>query len=213
MPNPYNSHQRARFMTQRTRYFLLGSVVVIIVGLATGLVAIYNGNLPLRGLDGRARRVGLPAGRARPPWPTPTCTTIMNSEFRQKLRQVLPTGEEKDKLQAEIGVDIEHDIDTVVAGFAGASATTRAPSRSCAAGSTRRRSRRSPSSTAPPSADYNGKRLICDATRIGAAAAGRPSRRRRVPRARLAGARRRDDRPGARLTPRRAARTSPRTPS
>jgi hypothetical protein len=41
---------------------------------------------------------------------------IMNSDFRQKLRTVLPTGQEKDRLIAEIGLDIEHDIDRVVAG-------------------------------------------------------------------------------------------------
>jgi hypothetical protein len=44
---------------------------------------------------------------------------IMNSEFRKKLRQVLPTGTEQEKLKAEIGVDIEKDIDSVVAGMAG----------------------------------------------------------------------------------------------
>ena len=43
----------------------------------------------------------------------------MSSEFRQKLRQVLPTGEEKDKIQAEFGVDIEKDIDTVAAAYLG----------------------------------------------------------------------------------------------
>ena len=33
-------------MTQRTRYFLLGSALVVVVGLCTGLVAYYNGALP-----------------------------------------------------------------------------------------------------------------------------------------------------------------------
>ncbi len=45
--------------------------------------------------------------------------SIMSSEFRQKLRAVLPTGEEKDKFQAELGVDIERDIDTVAAAYLG----------------------------------------------------------------------------------------------
>ena len=43
----------------------------------------------------------------------------MASEFRQKIREVLPTGEEKDKIQAEFGVDIENDIDTVSAAYLG----------------------------------------------------------------------------------------------
>lgn len=105
-------------MTQRTRYFLLGSSMVIIVGLATGLVAMYGGNLPMR-----ATSVG-PAELAYMPGATTAVAyanvhEVMNSEFRQKLRQAFPTGEEKDKIQAEIGVDIEHDIDTVVVGFVG----------------------------------------------------------------------------------------------
>jgi len=105
-------------MTQRTRYFLLGSSMVIIVGLATGLVAMYGGNLPMR-----ATSVG-PAELAYMPGATSAVAyanvhEVMNSQFRQKLRQAFPTGEEKDKIQAEIGVDIEHDIDTVVVGFIG----------------------------------------------------------------------------------------------
>jgi hypothetical protein len=43
----------------------------------------------------------------------------MNSEFRQKLRQVLPTGEELSHFKSELGVDIEHDIDTVTAAYLG----------------------------------------------------------------------------------------------
>ncbi|MEZ5319879.1 MAG: hypothetical protein R2752_20925, partial [Vicinamibacterales bacterium] len=32
-------------MTQRTRYFLIASVLTVAVGLGTGLVAYYNGGL------------------------------------------------------------------------------------------------------------------------------------------------------------------------
>jgi len=42
---------------------------------------------------------------------------IMASEFRQHLRELLPTGAEKDRLFAETGIDIERDIDVVVAGL------------------------------------------------------------------------------------------------
>jgi hypothetical protein len=107
-------------MTQRTRYFLIGSSLVLVVGLCTGLVAMYNGALPMR-----SSTVG-PEELAYVPGTTTAVAfanvhEVMNSEFRQKLRQAFPTGEEKEKIQAEIGVDIEHDIDTVTAGFTGTS--------------------------------------------------------------------------------------------
>lgn len=105
-------------MTQRTRYFLVGSSLVLIAGLGTALVAYYNGNLPTRGSSvGPAELVYVPAGTTAVAFAN--VHEVMNSEFRQKLRQVFPTGEEKTKIQSEIGVDIEHDIDTVVAGFTG----------------------------------------------------------------------------------------------
>src|SRR5215472_85704 len=105
-------------MTQRTRYFLVGSSLVLIVGLGTALVAYYNGSLPMRATSvGPAELVYVPAGSTAVAYAN--VHDVMNSEFRQKLRQVFPTGEEKSKIQSEIGVDIEHDIDTVVAGFTG----------------------------------------------------------------------------------------------
>jgi hypothetical protein len=47
---------------------------------------------------------------------------IMDSEFRQKLREIQPTGAEKDRLHEETGIDIEQDIDTVLAGLPGGGA-------------------------------------------------------------------------------------------
>jgi hypothetical protein len=44
---------------------------------------------------------------------------VMNSEFRQRVKQLLPSGEELEKMKTELGLDIEHDIDSVVAGFSG----------------------------------------------------------------------------------------------
>jgi len=105
-------------MTQRTRYFLTGSSLVLMVGLATGLVAFYNGSLPLGASTmEQSEFTYLPADSTAVAYAD--VRAIMDSEFRQKLRQVLPTGEEKDKLQAETGIDIERDIDTVVASFSG----------------------------------------------------------------------------------------------
>ena len=106
-------------MSKRTRNFLVGSSLVLVVGLCTGLVAFYNGNLPL-GLSSSAPDdfAYLPGDTAAVGYAN--VRAIMDSEFRKKLKQVLPTGEEQEKLKSETGIDIEHDIDTVVAGFTGA---------------------------------------------------------------------------------------------
>ncbi len=82
-------------------------------------MAYYNGGLPL-GLGGRSADVDLaylPADAAAVGYAD--VHAIMNSEFRQKLRQILPTGEEMGKFKDELGVDIEHDIDTVSAAYLG----------------------------------------------------------------------------------------------
>lgn len=105
-------------MNQRTRSFLIGSAAVILLGLGTGLVAYYNGGLPtMLGQTSDAELQYLPASAAAVGYAD--VRSIMTSEFRQKLREVLPTGEEKDKIQAEFGVDIENDIDTVSAAYLG----------------------------------------------------------------------------------------------
>jgi hypothetical protein len=105
-------------MNQRTRSFLIGSAAVILLGLGTGLVAYYNGGLPtMLGQASDAEFQYLPASAAAVGYAD--VRSIMASEFRQKLREVLPTGEEKDKIQAEFGVDVESDIDTVSAAYLG----------------------------------------------------------------------------------------------
>jgi hypothetical protein len=104
-------------MNQRTRSFLIGSAAVVLLGLGTGLVAYYNGGLPTLGQASDAEFHYLPASAAAVGYAD--VRSIMSSEFRQKLREVLPTGEEKDKIQAEFGVDIENDIDTVSAAYLG----------------------------------------------------------------------------------------------
>ncbi|HEX5069135.1 MAG TPA: hypothetical protein VFV78_02880 [Vicinamibacterales bacterium] len=104
-------------MTRGTRYFLAGSAFVAILGLGTGLVAYYNGGLPGVSRGSEADLAFLPAGAAAVGFAD--VRAIMNSEFRQKLRQVLPTGEELNHFKTELGVDIEHDIDTVAAAYLG----------------------------------------------------------------------------------------------
>jgi hypothetical protein len=110
-------------MTSRTRRFLLGSSLVVLLGLATGLVAYYNGNLPMmRSSAGPVELAYLPPDTTAVAYAD--VRTIMDSEFRQKLRKVLPSSNEKDEIQRELGVDIERDIDSVVAGYTGGDPAT-----------------------------------------------------------------------------------------
>ena len=102
-------------MSSRTRYFLIGSCLVVVVGLCTGLVAYYNGAAPT-GVAARLPELAyLPSDASAVAYAD--VKDIMASEFRQRLREVLPTGTGKDRLMAETGIDVEHDIDSVLAGL------------------------------------------------------------------------------------------------
>jgi len=103
-------------MNQRTRYFLIGSAFVVVIGLCTGLVAYYGGDLS-------RSRAAAPEFSYLPPDATAVAYAdvqdIMKSGFSQKLRQLLPTGAEKERLAAELGVDLERDIDSMASAFSG----------------------------------------------------------------------------------------------
>jgi hypothetical protein len=104
-------------MSRRTRNFLIGSSLVLAVGLCTGLVAYYSGGLPLGAAAAPDDFAYMPGDTSAVAYAD--VRAIMNSEFRKKLKAALPTGEEQEKLKAETGIDVEHDIDTVIAGFTG----------------------------------------------------------------------------------------------
>ena len=72
-------------MSQRTRYFMIGSALVIVFGLGVGAVAYYNGNLPLKARGGPEEFAYLPADVNAVAFAN--VATIMNSQFTQKLRQ------------------------------------------------------------------------------------------------------------------------------
>lgn len=102
-------------MTKKTRYFLTGSSAVLAAGLGTGLVAYYTGGFQpvsasavsneLRYVPADATMVAYADVRA-----------IMDSELRARLKLAMPMHEEGQKeFQAQTGIDIEHDIDYVVA--------------------------------------------------------------------------------------------------
>lgn len=101
-------------MNKRTRYFVVGSVAIVVVGLCTGLVAFYNGGLSLlSSAQGPSELAYLPADSAAVAYAN--VREVMNSDFRQKINQAIPTGEARDEFLRETGIDIERDIDTVVA--------------------------------------------------------------------------------------------------
>lgn len=108
-------------MNRTSRLFLMGSGFVLAAGLGTGLVAYYGG-LPT--LASAARSVGpdelkyVPEGAALVAYAD--VHDVMASEFRQKLRQVLPDHDTKgqEEFQKETGINIEQDIDFVLAWLA-----------------------------------------------------------------------------------------------
>jgi hypothetical protein len=102
-------------MTKRTRYFMFGSVTVLLVGLCTGLVAYYTG-MPMGAFgrsDGPAELRYVPADATLVAYAD--VQDVMRSEFRQKLRAAMNDGHGQEEFQKQTGIDIEHDIDHVIA--------------------------------------------------------------------------------------------------
>jgi hypothetical protein len=103
-------------MTAKTRYFLIGSVMVLIVGLSIGLVAFYGG-MPsgfFSSQGGPAELKYLPGDAAVVAYAN--VRDVMNSELRQRLRKFEGvTDEGRSEFKTETGIDIETDIDHVVA--------------------------------------------------------------------------------------------------
>jgi len=104
-------------MTRRTRYFLFGSVAVLLVGLCTGLVAYYTG-MPMGAF---AAPEGPPELRYVPAEASLVAyadvRNLMQSQLRQKLHESMDDEgrDGHEKFEQETGIDIEHDIDRVVA--------------------------------------------------------------------------------------------------
>jgi len=103
-------------MTNKTRYFVIASLLVLGVGLGTGLVAYYVG-FPA----GAAQRAGGPEELQYIPHDATVIAfanvqDVMNSQLRQKLLQALPMREAGQKeFENQTGINIETDIDRIVA--------------------------------------------------------------------------------------------------
>jgi hypothetical protein len=100
-------------MNQRTRYFLIGSALVVVTGLCTGVVAYYAGGLPMGRPAGAVELSYLPEDVSGVAYAD--VQDIMKAGFSQRLRQMFPTGGDKDRLEAELGINLEKDIDSVMA--------------------------------------------------------------------------------------------------
>jgi hypothetical protein len=114
-------------MSTKTRYFVIISLLVLTVGLGTGLLAYYVG-FPTSALT----RAGGPDELQFVPNDAALVAfadvhEIMGSDLRQKVRSLMPMKENgQEQFQNQTGINIETDIDRVVfAVTPGIDATTR----------------------------------------------------------------------------------------
>lgn len=105
-------------MTKRTRYFMTGAALVLVAGLCTGLIAYYGGFPALSASKSGPNELSyIPADAAVVAYAD--VQAVMTSQFRQKLHDAMPADERegRDELQQKTGIDIERDIQYVVAGL------------------------------------------------------------------------------------------------
>lgn len=111
-------------MSTRTRYFVIVSLLVLAIGLGTGLVAYYVG------VPGPFARTAGPAELKFVPKDATVVAyanvrEVMASDVRQKVRQYAPNDETGQRdFRNETGIDIESDIDRVVACLDGSKPNT-----------------------------------------------------------------------------------------
>jgi hypothetical protein len=114
-------------MTKKTRYFLAGSAAVLAAGLGTGLVAYYTGGfetVSASPVENELRYV--PADATLVAYAD--VRQIMDSDLRARLKEALPMHEEGQReFQAHTGIDIERDVDYVVASLSSVSGQHPAP--------------------------------------------------------------------------------------
>jgi hypothetical protein len=106
-------------MTTRTRYFVIVSLLVLTVGVGTGLVAYYVGfpTLAQQSAGGPAELRFLPRNVAL--IAHANVTDVMGSSLRERLRQALPAQPDGQReFEDATGINIETDIDRVVAALA-----------------------------------------------------------------------------------------------
>jgi hypothetical protein len=102
-------------MSTKTRYFVAISGAILAIGLGTGLVASYMG-LPVSVFSRAAGPEELqyvPADAAVVAYAN--IREVMNSELRQRFKDIGPSQDEKNEFEEKTGLNLEQDVDTVVA--------------------------------------------------------------------------------------------------
>ncbi len=104
-------------MTKKTRYFIFGSVAFLIIGLSIGLVAYYGGvaAMPFTRASGPAELRYVPADAVVVAYAN--VRQVMDSEFRRQVRKIEPQAKQQgqQEFRDKTGIDIERDIDSVIA--------------------------------------------------------------------------------------------------
>jgi len=103
-------------MAKRTKLFLAGGAATLVVGLGTGLVASYMGlqGLTVLGGDGPSEFAYVPADSSFLAYAD--IRGVMDSELRRRLTDLQPAaGEGAERFRTETGIDLERDIDYLVA--------------------------------------------------------------------------------------------------
>ncbi len=101
-------------MSARTRYLVIASLLVLTVGLGTGLVAHYVGLPAIQQHPGPAELEFVPRAAAIVAYAD--VRAVMASELRQKLRRAMPAQENRRReFEDATGINVETDIDHVVA--------------------------------------------------------------------------------------------------
>jgi hypothetical protein len=102
-------------MTKRTRYFMMGSVGFLTLGLTVGLAAYYGGIRGLAAPAGPDELSYVPSDAVVVAYAN--VKDLMASQFRQQVKSLEPASREQgqEELKNTLGIDVERDIDSVVA--------------------------------------------------------------------------------------------------
>ncbi len=103
-------------MTKRTRYFMFGSVGFLALGLTVGLAAYYGGIPGFAEPAGPVELQYVPSDAAVVAYAD--VQQLMASQFRQQMQGLEPAAERQkgqEEIRAAVGIDVEKDIDYIVA--------------------------------------------------------------------------------------------------
>ena len=101
-------------MTRQTRFFVLGASGLLVLGLCTGLFAYINREAALAvAVDGSVEFRYVPADASVVAYAN--IREVMLSDVRERIRQIALDDIGQNELQSQFGLDIEHDIDHMLA--------------------------------------------------------------------------------------------------